>query len=534
MATALAAALSCAAIASASPQESATFTAIPSRERLNDPSNITTSATLVGGYSVGKIRVTGTLTGVLPATFASEARIRVTTPLGRSITLQPFVTTTFTGSLTINPAYELILQPAEADAAGVWTFQFYEGRNDGAGPDAIWDTITITLDDEPPPPPPGDHTTAEDLGEIGAGTTVTDHEPAWNFYPGIKWYRFTVPVPVTPATDTYLDIDSNDSSFGTGNDAVTDTEIALFSNAGTLIAQDDDDGAGLASLLSFGAVSSRPGGYQSQDGTLSPGTYYLCISPYNATFSNGFGVTTTSTAYPANIRVRISSGFTSLPSPPVAIDLGVLPTGATEPPAEPLAAGGIVWYTFELASAIDASLLSFFDLDTEGSLLADPGAGAGNDTMVALYDVSGVRVLVDDDDGSDRLTQMSFGGPSTTAQIGNGLAYNGRDGTLPAGRYYAAVTGFGNTAFGPTGWSVYTEHVKSGTVVLRLFTNTGTLPCPVDFNGDGFLDFFDYDEYVNCFETSICPPNRDADFNGDEFVDFFDYDAFVEAFETGC
>jgi hypothetical protein len=58
--------------------------------------------------------------------------------------------------------------------------------------------------------------------------------------------------------------------------------------------------------------------------------------------------------------------------------------------------------------------------------------------------------------------------------------------------------------------------------------------CPADFNEDGFLDFFDYDDYVNCFENNICPPGRDADFNGDGFVDFFDYDAFVGAFERGC
>jgi hypothetical protein len=58
--------------------------------------------------------------------------------------------------------------------------------------------------------------------------------------------------------------------------------------------------------------------------------------------------------------------------------------------------------------------------------------------------------------------------------------------------------------------------------------------CPADFNGDGFLDFFDYDDYVNCFETGTCPPGKTADFNGDDFVDFFDYDDFVFNFETGC
>ena len=58
--------------------------------------------------------------------------------------------------------------------------------------------------------------------------------------------------------------------------------------------------------------------------------------------------------------------------------------------------------------------------------------------------------------------------------------------------------------------------------------------CTADFNGDGFVDFFDYDDFVNCFETGVCPPGKTADMTGDNFVDFFDYDAFVLIFERGC
>jgi hypothetical protein len=58
--------------------------------------------------------------------------------------------------------------------------------------------------------------------------------------------------------------------------------------------------------------------------------------------------------------------------------------------------------------------------------------------------------------------------------------------------------------------------------------------CPADFNADGFVDFFDYDAFVSCFEGTGCPDGQDADFNNDDFVDFFDYNAFVDAFETGC
>jgi hypothetical protein len=57
--------------------------------------------------------------------------------------------------------------------------------------------------------------------------------------------------------------------------------------------------------------------------------------------------------------------------------------------------------------------------------------------------------------------------------------------------------------------------------------------CRADFNGDGFLDFFDYDDFIACFEGT-CPPGKSADFNMDGFADFFDYDDVVAAVEAGC
>ena len=58
--------------------------------------------------------------------------------------------------------------------------------------------------------------------------------------------------------------------------------------------------------------------------------------------------------------------------------------------------------------------------------------------------------------------------------------------------------------------------------------------CAADFNGDGFLDFFDYGDFVACFEGAGCPQGRTADFNGDGFVDFFDYADYIDAFAAGC
>jgi hypothetical protein len=89
---------------------------------------------------------------------------------------------------------------------------------------------------------------------------------------------------------------------------------------------------------------------------------------------------------------------------------------------------------------------------------------------------------------------------------------------IPHAPYVAAVAVFGdhqNPALTPGG-------------------NTSAVPCPADFNADGFLDFFDYDDYAACFEAGACPPGRSADFNADGFADFFDYDDFVAAFGRGC
>jgi hypothetical protein len=47
------------------------------------------------------------------------------------------------------------------------------------------------------------------------------------------------------------------------------------------------------------------------------------------------------------------------------------------------------------------------------------------------------------------------------------------------------------------------------------------------------LDFFDYSDFVACFETEVCGGGT-SDFNRDGFVDFLDYGDFVDAFEAGC
>ncbi|MDX2117257.1 MAG: GC-type dockerin domain-anchored protein [Planctomycetota bacterium] len=70
----------------------------------------------------------------------------------------------------------------------------------------------------------------------------------------------------------------------------------------------------------------------------------------------------------------------------------------------------------------------------------------------------------------------------------------------------------------------------SGTIFWDDIQFTQVSACPADFNGDGFLDFTDFDDFVGSFEAG----NATSDFNGDGFLDFTDFDAFVAAFEAGC
>ena len=49
-----------------------------------------------------------------------------------------------------------------------------------------------------------------------------------------------------------------------------------------------------------------------------------------------------------------------------------------------------------------------------------------------------------------------------------------------------------------------------------------------DFNGDGFVDFTDFDDFIAAFETG----DPSSDINQDGFLDFTDFDDYVAVFET--
>jgi hypothetical protein len=104
-----------------------------------------------------------------------------------------------------------------------------------------------------------------------------------------------------------------------------------------------------------------------------------------------------------------------------------------------------------------------------------------------------------------------------------------RNGFSPVNGFQRSIMQAGSIIFNPSSVVLPPRfHLEVGPNFVR------AVFCSADFNEDGFVDFFDYDEFVECFETGVCPAGGSADFNEDDFVDFFDYDDFVSAFETGC
>jgi len=76
-------------------------------------------------------------------------------------------------------------------------------------------------------------------------------------------------------------------------------------------------------------------------------------------------------------------------------------------------------------------------------------------------------------------------------------------------------------------WDSNGKFVDSDAITIRFRVGPA---CDADFNADGFLDFTDFDAFVNAFESG----SESSDFNGDGFLDFTDFDAFVGSFEAGC
>jgi len=157
-----------------------------------------------------------------------------------------------------------------------------------------------------------------------------------------------------------------------------------------------------------------------------------------------------------------------LPTPPSSTNLGTIGSPRSIGNSTVLSAGQVGWFQFRVGEATTGS--KYFDIDTEGTT-GFIGVGTPNDTVIALFNEFGELIALDDDDGSDSRSQLTFG-PSagSRAGFGNGLVYNGRDGTLQAGiTYYLVVCGFAGTF--TDGFNAASDSQLAGPVFLNFRTN---------------------------------------------------------------
>lgn len=174
------------------------------------------------------------------------------------------------------------------------------------------------------------------------------------------------------------------------------------------------------------------------------------------------------------------------------------------------ALGGAMWAKAGLVSGWDC----FLGDENSNSYSGWTGVPAGVTTQNAKSQNGGVI------EGTVNLKQL-YGTVPDSVRLA-AVRYGSNDGAALVSGLQAppSVNGDGNV-----------DAAEYVSVNMCDFTHTC---CPVDFNRDGFVDFYDFTDFVTCFESSVCPSGSSADFNNDGFVDFYDFTDFVTAFEIGC
>ncbi len=102
-------------------------------------------------FDVGDVVFSGTLTAVISGTYANEARINISDPLGSEAGWSPISVTTFVEE-TVTDQVVGGGGAFWAGIAGDWTFSFTETYDDGEGADAQWSNLSFEFLDVPPPP----------------------------------------------------------------------------------------------------------------------------------------------------------------------------------------------------------------------------------------------------------------------------------------------------------------------------------------------------------------------------------------------
>ncbi|MBX3322705.1 MAG: hypothetical protein KF757_06915 [Phycisphaeraceae bacterium] len=122
------------------------------------------------------------------------------------------------------------------------------------------------------------------------------------------------------------------------------------------------------------------------------------------------------------------------------------------------------------------------------------------------------------------------------------LASDPQDGNVAANLVWTSnIDGaFGNGAFfqytllSPGAHTITASVIDAGGLSgedqVQLTINAVNPPCPADRNGDGELNFFDIQHFLDAFAAQ----NPSADMNGDSMYNFFDVQIYLDLFSQGC
>ena len=320
-----------------------------------------------------------------------------------------------------------------------------------------------------------------DLGAIdpveGATVTQSGFSTTTSGATSVVWFRFNLTAPTTYDNLRFLNV----WNVGTG-----DTAITIFNNVGNIVAEDDDDGPGLQSSLSFGSGDGQfpnggtgtPAIGNGRDLDLPAGTYWIGVAHYLNDPAAGWTFETTTQTATGPWDLNVGAGVVTVPSPTVTFtDLGTLGVNATVNLAEQaIGAGEVKWFRVVLPN-IARSQGSYLDIDTEGSVLAPTNA-----TRLSIYSKLGAFMgFADTIDGTGSLSQLTFGLDNPARPALGGLPYNGRDGAIVrAGEYYIAVAAPGSapsiTGFSGQFWGHTSTSSNAGTFNLNIVTASVAVP----------------------------------------------------------
>jgi hypothetical protein len=366
--------------------------------------------------------------------------------------------------------------------------------------------------DIPPPPEPNN----EDLGTLtDAGVSITRPLAGGE----TKWFKFTITGAANDASLTFLDIDNEGS-------ANANVSMALYTNAGTLVNFDHDEGSGNGAQLTFGVGRRAAPGDDRQndgrDGQLTPGTYLLAVTSGNASFADAYSIGSPGTDA-GDVAVRIATNVNGTPLAPAVVPAGptVTSVGQLLVPGNNTASQvvgrqDILWYSFEACAPISGE--NYLDIDMSQS-------SGSADTEIFLFNSDGNLLAQNNNTGPTNLSQLSFGNTTNPRPSPGDVQFAGQDGDLGIGTYYLGV-GLLNTTELAGAATAGRFHLRSNSgsalpVILNFFTNVAQcgIPCgTADFDGDGDTGTdADIEAFFACLAGNCCATcyPGGADFNAD-------------------